>query len=171
LTLGLACATDSAPSASAPAAPASEPVFELGSDGPWPAEYANDPLWKRAASGDDFDRARLARREGALGLLAAVSHGGQLGRVGLASLEHASDRHTGRGVLCSLLGRADAASVGPLLEALLEVVVNAAPSEESLDPVADARCPALLEALAQRDSLGPSEQDRAAAVLTRLRRP
>jgi hypothetical protein len=173
LAHGLACATGSAPEsgASARAAGANEPAFELSSDAPWPPEYAGDPLWTRAAAGDDFDRARLARREGAAGLLDAVGRGGRLGRVALASLEHASDRRAGRGVLCALIARADAPSLGALSSALLDVVVNAPASEESLDPAADARCPAILEALAQRADASPAEQDRAAAVIARLRAP
>jgi hypothetical protein len=172
LALALGCVTDGTPGSngSPRAARANEPAFELTSDAPWPAEYANDPLWTRAGAGDDFDRARLARREGAAGLLAAVEHGGRLGRVALASLEHARDRRAGQGVLCALIARADAPSLGPLTSALLEVVVNAPPCEESLDPAADARCPAILEALAERSAASPAEQDRAAAALSRLRR-
>lgn len=162
--------TDSAPESSASAS-AHEPAFELASDAPWPAEYASDPLWTRAGAGDDFDRARLARREGAAGLLDAAQRGGRLGRVALASLEHASDRGAGRGVLCALIARADAPSLGPLSIALLDAVVNASASEESLDPAADARCPAILDALAQRADASPADKDRAAAALARLRVP
>jgi hypothetical protein len=173
LAFALACVTDSTPesSASAHSAPAQEPPFELTSDAPWPPEYSSDPLWARAATGDDFDQARLARREGAEGLLRAVERGGRLGRVGLASLEHASDRRQAGSALCALIARADAQSLGPLLAALLDVIVNGPHADESLDLVADARCPAILEGLAQRDSLTPSEQDQAAAVLARLRAP
>lgn len=171
LALGLACATDSAPESGASARAAGELPFELASDAPWPPEYASDPLWTRAAAGDDFDRARLARREGAAGLLDAVGRGGRLGRVALASLEHASDRRAGRGVLCALIARADAPSLGVLSTALLDAVVNAPASEESLDPAADARCPRILEALMQRADASPAEQDRAAAALARLRAP
>jgi hypothetical protein len=173
LALGLACVTDSTPenSASLRAARTHEPAFELSSDAPWPAEYSGDPLWTRAAAGDDFDRARLARREGAAGLLRAIERGGRLGRVALASLEYASDRGGGRGALCAWVARADATSRGPLLAALLDVVMNAPPIEEAFDPAADARCPAILEALAQPAGPTPSEQDQAAAVLARLRAP
>jgi hypothetical protein len=173
LAFGLSCVTDSAPEngASARATAADPPAFELTSDAPWPPEYSGDPLWTRAAAGHDFDRARLARREGAAGLLDAVGRGGRLARVALASLEHASDRRAGHGVLCVLIARADAPSLGLLSTALLDAVVNAPPSEDSLDPAADARCPAVLEALAQRADASPADQDRAAAVLARLRAP
>jgi len=170
-TLALACVTDSTPESGASAARANEPAFELTSDAPWPPEYAGDALWMRAASGDDLDQARLARREGAEGLLRAVERGGRLGRVALTSLDYASDRRAARGGLCALIARADAGSLGPLLAALLDAVMNAPPTEESIDPSADARCPAILEALASKDSPSASEQDRAAAALARLRAP
>lgn len=173
LALSLACVTDSAPesSATARAERASEPAFELVSDAPWPPEYSSDALWTRAAAGDDFDRARLARREGAEGLLEAVARGGRLGRVALAALEFAGDRRAARGALCALAARADAVSLGPLLVALLDVVVDAPPVEGSIDAAADARCPGVLEGLLERGLPSPADQDRAAAVLTRLRPP
>ena len=74
-------------------------------------------------------------------------------------------------MLCALIARADPQSLGPLLAALFDVTVNGPRADESLDPVADARCPAILEGLAQRDSPTPSEQDQAAAVVARLRAP
>lgn len=171
--IGLACATSSSPEsgASAQAARANAPAFELASEAPWPAEFAADPLWTRAAAGDDFDRARLARRESADGLLRALEHGGSLGRVALHSLEHASDRRARRGALCALIARADGASRGMLIAALLEIVLNAPRTDEPLDSAADAGCPATLEALAQRDSVTPRELDDAAAVLARWREP
>lgn len=173
LASSLACATDSASerSASARGARPSEPAFELSSDAPWPPEYSSDTLWTRAAAGDDFDLARLARREGADGLLAAARRGGRLGRVALRALEFASDRRAARGALCTLLDRADTPSLEPLLGALLEVLVNAPPAEGSLDPAADARCPSVLEGLLARESASPAAHDRAAAALSRLRPP
>ena len=171
LAASLACVTDSAPESGASARAGSEPAFELTSDAPWPPEYASDPLWVRAASGDDFDQARLARREGAEGLMRAVERGGRLGRLALASLDFASDRRAARGRLCALSERADPSSLSPLLGALLDAVMNAPASEESLDPAADARCPAILEALAGSASASATERDRAAAALARLRAP
>src|SRR3954466_13964913 len=48
------------------------PLLELTRDLPWPAPYEADPIWRRAAAGDDFERARLGRSEGAASLLAAL---------------------------------------------------------------------------------------------------
>lgn len=170
MALGVGCVTDSAPESSASAAAlAREPAFDLTGEAPWPPVYLADPVWQRAAGGGDFEQARLARREGASGLVAALSHGGSLGRAALASLPYASDRRAAQGPLCSLIARANAPSLGPLLAALLEMVLDAPHTEASLDPEADARCPGILEALAQRDSMTPAEQDRAAVSLSRLR--
>ncbi|HVZ31439.1 MAG TPA: hypothetical protein VG963_03390, partial [Polyangiaceae bacterium] len=30
------------------------PALDLQSEAPWPSSYAEDALWRRAASGDDF---------------------------------------------------------------------------------------------------------------------
>lgn len=172
--LGLAlpgCVTDNAPesSASVAGATAAVPALDLLADTTWPAEYDADPLWVRAAAGDDLDQARLARRESAESLVAAVAQGGSLGRVALASLSHASDRRTARGALCALLARATPASLGPLLAALLDAVMDAPATEESVDPDADARCAEVVEGVTRRALPTPFDRDRAQVVLSRLR--
>jgi hypothetical protein len=173
LALGLGCVTDNAAEsgASAAAPRASEPRLDLTGETAWPPEYTSDPLWVRAASGDDIDQARLARRENAESLLAAVAHGGSLGRAALAALPYADDRRGAQGTLCSLLARADAASLGPLLAALYDVVMNAPRTEEPIDPSAERRCADVLTS-ATRPELGrPEDRDRAQVVLARLRAP
>lgn len=166
-----ACVTDNTPKRSAPVAGANaaEPALDLTSETAWPAEYMADPLWVRAAAGDDLDQARLARRENAESLVAAVAQGGSLGRVALASLSYASDRRVARGPLCALLSRAKQASLGPLLAALLDVVMDAPATEEALDPDADARCAEAVEGVTRRELPTPFDRDRAQVVLSRLR--
>ncbi len=165
------CVTDSAPESSASVAGATVdvPALDLMAETAWPAEYGADPLWVRAGAGDDLDQARLARRESAESLVAAVAQGGSLGRVALASLSHASDRRAARGALCALLARATPASLGPLLAALLDVVMDAPATEESLDPDADARCAEAVEGVTRRELPTPFDRDRAQVVLSRLR--
>jgi hypothetical protein len=173
LALGLGCVTDSAPesSASAAAPRASEPALDLMGEAAWPPEYTSDLLWVRASSGDDIDQARLARREDAESLLVAVAHGGSLGRAALAALPFADDRRGAQGTLCSLLARADAASLGPLLAALYDVVMNAPRTEEPIDPSAERRCAEVLTSASRPESGRPEDRDRAQAVLARLRAP
>jgi hypothetical protein len=166
-----ACVTDNAPesSASLAGASAAEPGLDLMAEAAWPAEYMADPLWVRAGGGDDLDQARLARRESAESLVGAVARGGSLGRVALASLSYASDRRAARGALCALLPRAKEASLGPLLAALLDVVMDAPATEEALDPDADARCAQAVEEVTRRELPTPFDRDRAQVVLSRLR--
>lgn len=166
-----ACARDGSSSATASAPAPEAPLLDLSGDAPWPAAYSADPLWLRAAAGDDLDRARLARRESAASLLAAVHIGGSLGRVALSALVYASDRHAERGALCELCTRAEPSSRALLLDALFDSVINAAPTEEIGDPGADARCALVLEALARGEDATVAEQDRAAVLLGRLRAP
>lgn len=171
--VALGCVTDSAPesSASAAAPRASEPSLDLTGEAPWPAEYTADPLWVRAASGDDIDQARLARRESAGTLLVAIAKGGSLGRTALAALPYASDRRGSQDALCALLARADAASFTPLLAALYDVVMNAPRTEDPTDPSDERRCADILESATRRELGGPEARDRAQVVLARLRTP
>jgi hypothetical protein len=171
--LGPGCVTDNAPesSASAAAPRASEPSLDLTGEAAWPPEYTADPLWVRASSGDDLDQARLARRENAESLLAAVAQGGSLGRAALAALPYAADRRGAQGTLCALLARADAASLGPLLAALYDVVMDAPSTEDPIDPSAQRRCLEVLTSAAQREPGRPEDRDRAQVLLARLRAP
>jgi hypothetical protein len=166
-----ACATDSAPesSASAVARGPSVPPLDLVGDAPWPSQYTADPVWVRASRGDDLERARLARREGADSMVEAVEHGGSLARVALSSLAYASDRRSARGALCGLLARTESDSRQLLLAALLDAVTDAPRSEESIDPAADASCATQLQAVAADARTNPADRDRAAAVLAQLR--
>lgn len=171
LVFAASCARDGSNGASASAPAAEEPRLDLSSDAPWPPEYSSDPSWQRAASGDDIDRARLARRESASTLLAAVRSGGSLGRVALSSFAYATDRYTERRALCELCERAEAASRTLLLEALLEAWLDAPPAESIADPAGDERCKRVLEALAQGEDTTPADRDRVAVLLGRLRAP
>jgi hypothetical protein len=172
LLVGVACVTDNTPesSASAAAPHASPPPLALSGERVWPAEYARDPLWVRASVGDDIDQARLARRENASALLAAVAEGGSLGRTALAALAYANDRRGALGALCALFARADAASQGPLLGALYDVVMDAPGVEDVLDPSADGRCADVLRDAAAREFGDDGSRDRAQVVLARLQR-
>lgn len=167
-----ACAREGSSGATASAAAApQEPLLDLAGDTPWPAEYASDPVWVRAAAGDDLDQARLARRENAASLVAAVRSGGSLGRVALSALAYASDRRAARGALCELYARAEPSSKALLLDALLDTLLHAPPSEETDEPGDDARCTQALGALAMREDATAAERDRAAVLLGRLRAP
>jgi hypothetical protein len=168
----VACVRDNtADSAAGGPPPAGPPPLVLAGDAPWPARYGGDATWSRAAAHDDFALARLAHRESAESLLAAVNEGGSLGRVALAALPYAPDRHAARGGLCALLPRADAAGRSLLLEALLDVVIGAPMTDDSLDPAADALCARELDAAARLEPQAAIDRDRAHAVRAQLRAP
>jgi hypothetical protein len=144
------------------------PPLDLAREVPWPGSYASDPLWQRAAAGSDFDRARLARKEGAASLLAALSIGGSLGRAALAALPYAVERREVLGRLCELVPGAAAPTASLLVESIYDVVANGPVSEESVDPRADALCASLLRQLTESDLASPDDRDRAQSAIARL---
>jgi hypothetical protein len=167
------CAKDSAPGggASAAAPRARVPVLDLNADVPWPADYARDPLWLRAAAGDDIDHGRLARRENARSLIDAAALGGSLARTALAALPYASDRREVRNALCALLERAETASRGLLIETLYEVVMYAPAVADEAEASKEARgCNEVLGDAVRNDLPDPAVRDRAVVVLSRLAR-
>lgn len=167
------CVTDAAQRGQAGREPA-RPPLDLTGDAPWPAPYSSDPLWRRAAGGGDFERARLAQRESAVSLLTAVSLGGSLGRTALGVLPYASDRAEVIGQLCELtLGPGvppSAPTSSWLLDTLFEAIAHAPRTEEAVDPAAHARCASLLSQLAEQSGGSPEDRDRALASLSQLSR-
>ena len=168
--LAVGCVTDNTPESGASVGPRTSgpPPLDLVGDAPWPSPYDADPVWRRAAAGNDMDLARLARRENADALVAAVYRGGSLGRTALAALPYAADRHSARGSLCAGLSRAEGPSLSLLLDGLFDAVVEAPRTVESLDAAADARCSEALGALGGALP-SPGDRDLVASVLDRLR--
>jgi len=163
----LACIPDS--SRRGPAARDQErPPLDLGGEAPWPAAYATDPLWQRAASGSDFDRARLARREGAASLLTALAIGGSLGRAALRALPYAGERREVLGQLCELVPGTATPTASLLVESIYDVVANGPVSEESVDQGADAACASRLRQVSESDQASPEDRDRAQSAIARL---
>jgi hypothetical protein len=148
--------------------PLDPPPFSLAGDAPWPAPYSDDPLWLEAARGDDIDRARLAQRETARMLLTAIERGGSLGRTALRTLEFAADRLVIQADLCGLAVRAEATSLGPLMEALLEALSNAPRNEETEDARADAECLRVFAEIQQRPNVSSADRDLAQGAARRI---
>jgi hypothetical protein len=144
------------------------PVLDLARDTPWPAPYDADPVWRRAAAGDDFDRARLGRSEGAASLLAALSLGGSLGRTALAALPFARDRREVVGSLCDLALAPVPPTSSWLLGAIYEALADGPRTEESVDPAADALCAGNLRQLSERSDMSPEDRDRALGAISLL---
>ncbi len=168
-TVSAGCVTDAAQRGRA-AREQAPPPLDLTGEAPWPAPYADDPLWRRAASGGDFERARLAQGESAAGLLAALALGGSLGRTALGALPYARDRGEVIARLCELALGPSAPTSSWLLEALLEAAAHAPRSEEWVDPASEARCAAALRQLAERRGESPEDRDRALGTVSALNR-
>lgn len=144
--------------------PQARPALDLQSDAPWPSPYAEDALWRRAASGDDFEQARLAQGEGATGLCDALELGGSLGSTALAALRYAPDRRETLGRLCEFAANATPASRARLIDVMYEAAMDGPRSEPSSDPAQRAACVTKLQQLSERQGQSPAERDRIAAL-------
>ena len=164
----LPCCTRQVSTSEGDGVPPEPPPFSLAGDAPWPSPYADDPLWLAAARGDDIDRARLAQRETARMLLAAIERGGSLGRTALLSLEFAADRLAIQTDLCALAMRAETTSLGLLMEASLEALSNAPRNEETLDARTDAECSRVFAEIQKRPNVASADRDRAESAARRL---
>lgn len=150
-----------ATSTSAVAAPgaAGGPSFEPGA----PARatpLSQDPLWQRAARGDVIDLARLADREGAVGLLAGVELGGTLGLTALSALPHAEDGEVALGRLCELATRMPVARVAPVLVAVEGILGRPVRPTERLDAEGLLACRSGLRLIETSAELAPADRDR-----------
>jgi hypothetical protein len=170
--LALACVPDAARRSQAgheqAAGSPERPALDLSGDAAWPAAYDGKALWRRAAGGGDFERARLAQSESATALLAALSEGGSLGRTALAALPYAEDRREVVGRLCALLLEPVPPTSSWLLGAIYEAIANGPRTEESVDPGADALCTRQLRQLSERADASPEDRDRALGAISLL---
>lgn len=164
----LPCCTRRVSTSEGEGVPPDPPPFSLAGEAPWPTPYASDPLWLEASRGDDFARARLAQREPARMLLAAIERGGSLGRTALRTLEFAADRLDIQAELCGLALRAEATSLQPLMEALLEALSNAPRNEETQDARADAECLRVFAEIQQRPNVASGDRDLAQGAARRI---
>ncbi len=128
-----------------------------------PGAPEGDALWRAAATGEPIDRRRLAEREGAAGLLAAVERGGTQGLVALAALPEAGDGEIALGRLCELAERLKDEGRRPLLNALNALIVRMEPDRERLAGHALSACAAALDRMLKRPDLAPHERDLASA--------
>jgi hypothetical protein len=169
---GVSCVTDAAQRGAAGreqgAGASGRPPLDLTGDAPWPSPYDTDPLWRRAATGGDFERARLAQRESATTLLLALTLGGSLGRTALLVLPYASDRAEVIGQLCELTLGPTSPTSSWLIDTLFEAIAHAPRSEESVDRAAQARCANNLRQLAEQRGGSPEDRDRALGALSLL---
>lgn len=158
-------------SAPASTGPRPSPALDLRGEHPWPPSLTDSLLWRRAVAGDDIDQARLARRQGAAGLLSALGHGGQVARTALAALAYADDRRSARGRLCELLAGTDPTTRELLLVALHDAVASTTPNAENLSAKDDATCRQRLGEIERATDSSASVRDRAQGALVALGPP
>ena len=166
-----ACATRPAapPRATAPATLPTAVSAAGSSDGEPPRDEA---LWKQAGQGDELDLERLAAREGAVGLLAAVREGGTVSKTALAALPFAEDAELALGPLCDSL--ASQKGAGEALRAVQAIASRLPASAERLDVEGARRCFGVLGELERSTALDSPSRDLAAsarALLEEARRP
>lgn len=173
ISSGIACTASGRPGASATAAPdAGASARGLDASGvpdlePGPARtptpLADDPLWQRAARGDAIDLQRLADREGAVGLIAAVEIGRSLGLTALAALPYAEDGELALGRLCELAPRVEGSGRRALLVAIRGVIGAMSPDRERLAAEDLKPCAEALARLARDFRLAPADRDLASS--------
>lgn len=127
-----------------------------------------DEVWKRAMLGDPAELGALADREGAVGLLAAVEQGGDVGTAALHALPFADDAE----LAFRRLGEIALQTEGPVQQDVVDVIerIAARPltQTEVLDaPGARACADALLE-IARKTSVKKEIRSRAISALRHM---
>jgi hypothetical protein len=147
---------DAAPPPSLSAKPAKE------------SERAKDDLWRRAASQDPMDLARLAEREGAGGLLEGLEEGGPLGLVALDALPFADDAEVAFQRLGEIVRQIDPVESSPVVSAITAIALRPRRQTELLDPPGLRSCAQALLDVAQKKSLAAAVRAKAITALRLL---
>ncbi|MEN9581827.1 MAG: hypothetical protein RJA70_4836 [Pseudomonadota bacterium] len=114
------------------ARPAATPA-PLRAAGPLEPALHADTWWQQAASGDDLDLARLARREGAHLLLQRAERGGREGYVALSALPFAPDARGALTRACAVVFSVPAVDRAFALSMFVTTLTESGPMGENLD--------------------------------------
>jgi hypothetical protein len=112
-----------------------------------------EELWRRAQDGDAVDLARLADREGALGLLEGLEEGGPVALTALQALPFADDAEAAYERLSEILRQIDPVESPPFLIAIGGIARRPVRQTEPVDPPGLRSCASALLALAKRADL------------------
>jgi hypothetical protein len=123
-----------------------------------------EELWRRAADGDPADLARLADREGAMGLLDGLEEGGDAAAVALQAIPWAEDAEVTYQRLGEIIRQIDPGETEPVLAAIAGIARRPRPQSEPVDPWGLRSCGAALLYLTQQKDL--PKQVRVAAIGT-----
>lgn len=108
-----------------------------------------DPLWRQASTADALDLARLADREGALGLLREVETSAARRATALLALPHADDAELALRGLCQLLEKRPETAVA---QAVVGIVSRPPRARERWDPSGLRSCRPVLERLSRSEA-------------------
>ena len=132
------------------------------------SERGKDALWQRALDGDPADLARLADREGALGLLDGLQEGGAIAVAALAALPLADDAEAAYGRLGEIVRQIDAREAGPVVGTILAIAARPTRQVEPVDPAGMKSCADALVELARKKSLAAAVRAPAISALRQL---
>ena len=140
-------------------APAPAPLDLTPGEPQAPNRFKGDALWQRAAGGAEIDLMRLARREGAAGLLEGLALGRSVGLTALAALPHADDGELALSRLCAELAQPSTAPSLPVLRALQGIVARPPEPREALATSGYVECVPVVDRLAKLPNLDPERHD------------
>jgi hypothetical protein len=129
---------------------------------------AKEELWRRAEDGDAVDLARLADREGALGLLEGLEEGGPVGIAALKALPFADDAEAAYAKLGEILRQINPAESLPFLTAIAGIARRPVRQAEPVDPPGLRSCASALLAVAKRADLPKNMRVEAISTLRLL---
>jgi hypothetical protein len=146
------------------AAPPPDFEAKLRADSP----RAKDELWQAALAGEVRDVARLADREGAVGLLEGLEEGGPVALAALTALPYADDAELSLRRLGEIAIALDADKARPVLDAVLGISSRRRRQTEPLDPGGARSCAEALLDIARRKDLAVRARARAISALRLL---
>jgi hypothetical protein len=129
------------------------PPPKLGASAAKRSERANDELWRRAASADPLDLARLADREGVAGLLEGLEEGGPTSLAALDALPLTDDAEAAYGRLGEIAARIEPGEMAPIVTAIAGIALRPRRQTEPVDPAGMRSCANALLDLARKRGL------------------
>jgi hypothetical protein len=129
---------------------------------------AKDDLWRRAASQDPLDLARLADREGAGGLLEGLDEGGPLGLLALDALPFADDAEAALQRLGEVVRQIDPGESRSVVRAIAAIAARPRRQVEPVDPPGLRSCAQALLDVVSKKSLPAAVRAQAISALRLL---
>jgi hypothetical protein len=135
---------------------------------PADASIEIDEAWKRAMLGDPIDLGSLADREGAMGLLAGVEQGGEIGVASLHALPYADDADLALRRLGEIALQTDGVVQQDVVDVIERIAARPATQTEVVDASGARACADAMLELARKTSLRKETRARAISALRLL---